>query len=193
MRAGLLALCGLLGACGAPTHTSGSYSFEGSLQGWNAGAADVTVDEIPLDWSVAATKERSFDGTWSARIFVDNRSEAAKVWLSRTYQLRPLRSYDVHVEFALGTSDPGPAGAFRILAGAEPSIPANGDDAISLARDDTGNGGAAGVAWVLKTYDSIATTGPSGDLTAVVGIWGTFEVTRTYYLDSLAVQFTERP
>src|SRR3954465_10708785 len=110
MRTGLLALCGLLGACGAPTHTSGSYSFE-----------------------------------------------------------------------------------FRILAGAEPSIPAKGDDAISLARDDTANGGAAGVAWVAKSYDSIATTGPTGDLTALVGIWGTFEVARTYYLDSLAVQFTERP
>jgi hypothetical protein len=193
MRTGLLALCGLLGACGAPTHTSGSYSFEGSLQGWNAGAADVTVAGMPLDWSVAATNERSFDGRWSARIFVDNRSDAGKVWLSRTYKLLPSRNYDVHVEFVLGSADTGPVGAFRILAGAEPSIPANGDDAISLARDDTANGGAAGVAWVAKSYDSIATTGPTGDLTALVGIWGTFAVARTYYLDSLAVQFTERP
>src|SRR4051812_11542234 len=128
MRTGLLALCGLLGACGAPTHTSGSYSFEGSLQGWNAGAADVTVAGMPLDWSVAATNERSFDGRWSARIFVDNRSAAARVWLPRTYKPLPPRSYDVHGDFVRGRGDPGPAGAFLILAGAEPSIPANGDD-----------------------------------------------------------------
>src|SRR3954467_15571114 len=103
MRTGLLALCGLLGACGAPTHTSGSYSFEGSLQGWNAGAADVTVAGIPLDWSVAATDEWSFGGRWSACIFVDNRSDAAKVWMSRPCKRLPSRSYDVHVKVVPGS------------------------------------------------------------------------------------------
>src|SRR5205823_5683164 len=133
------------------------------------------------------------EGAWSARIFLDNRSDAGKVWLARTYPLVPLRAYDVHVEFALGTADAGPIGAFRVLAGAAPSVPANGDEAVALARDDTGNGGETEVAWRLRSYDSVAAAGPSGELTAVVGVWGTFEAQRTYYLDSLAIEFTERP
>jgi hypothetical protein len=181
----------LSGGCGPGTQTSGSYSFEGSLQGWQPGALDV-AEATAAVWSIAATSEQSFAGAWSARVFLDNRSEAAKVWLSRKYQLAPFRAYDVHVEFALGTSDASAGGSFRVLAGAAQSVPANGDDAISLARDDTGNGGATGLLWVLKSYDSFALTGTSGELDAIVGIWGTSQGARTYYLDALAVTFTER-
>jgi hypothetical protein len=193
MRAGSLALCVLLGACGPPTQTAGSYSFEGSLQGWNPGALDVGASGAPPGWSIVASSERSFAGAWSARVFLDNQTDAGKIWLSRTYRLLPSRNYDVHVEFALGTSDADPAGAFHVLAGAAPSLPANGDDAISFARDDTANGGSTSVVWLLKQYDSVVATDASGELTAVVGIWGTSASTRTYYFDALALVFTERP
>jgi len=193
MRARCCAVCVLLGACGPPTQTSASYSFEGSLQGWAPAALDVGTSGVPAGWSVIASTERSFAGTWSARVFLDNETDAGKVWISRAYRLLPSRSYTVLVEFALGTSDAGPAGPFRILAGAARSLPANADDAVSLARDDTANGGAPGVAWVLKQYQSVATTDESGVLTAVVGIWGTSGGARTYYFDALAVEFTERP
>jgi hypothetical protein len=154
---------------------------------------DVAASGTPPGWSIVASREQSFAGTWSACASLDNQSNAGKIWISRSYRLLPLRSYDVHVEFALGTSDPDPAGAFRILAGAAPSLPANGDDAISLARDDTANGGSTSVAWLLKQYDSVVATDKSGELIAVVGIWGTSAGTRRYYLDALAVEFTERP
>jgi len=193
MRAGSLALCMAVGACGPPTQTSGSYSFEGSLQGWAPGAVDVAAPGSPLDWSVSPSTERSFAGVWSARLFVVNDTNAAKVWLSRTFRLSPSRNYDVHVEFALGTSDADPASAFRILAGVARSVPANGDEAITLAREDTSNGGPADVVWLSKQYDSVASTDASGQLTAVVGIWGTAGGTRTYYLDAVGIEFTERP
>jgi hypothetical protein len=192
MRAGLVALAVLVGACGPATQTSGSYSFEGSLQGWTAGSLDVGASTAP-GWSISASSERSFAGGWSARLFLDNQSEAGKIWISRTYRVLPNRRYDVHVEFALGTADADRASAFRVLAGAAPSLPTTGDDAISLARDDTANGGSTGVAWLFKQYDSVAATDKSGVLTAVVGIWGTAAGARTYYLDTLAVEFTERP
>ena len=73
------------------------------------------------------------------------------------------------------------------------SLPANGDEAISLARDDTANGGSTSVEWLFKRYDSAVETDRRGELTTVVGIWGTSGGTRTYYLDTLAVEFTERP
>jgi hypothetical protein len=195
MRGGLLALAlaVLVGACGPATQTSGSYSFEGSLQGWTPGSLDVFAPATPPGWSIGASNERSFAGAWSARLFLDNQTGAGKIWISRIYRLLPNRSYDVHVEFALGTSDPDGASAFRVLAGAAASLPATGDDAISFARDVTANGGSIGVAWLFKQYDSVAATDKSGELTALVGIWGTAGGTRTYYFDTLAVEFTERP
>jgi hypothetical protein len=188
-----LAICVSLAACGPPTQTSGSYSFEGSLQGWIPAAVDLGADGAPLDWSVTPATDRSFAGAWSARFFLVNETDAGKVWISRTYRLSPSRSYDVHVEFALGSSDADPASAFRILAGVARSPPASGDDAISLAQGDTANGGSAGVTWTLKQYDSIASTDANGVLTAVIGIWGTAAGTRTYYFDAVGVEFTERP
>jgi hypothetical protein len=193
MRVGWVAICVFLGACGPPTQTSGSYSFEGSLQGWTPAAVDVAKEGSPPDWSISPSTERSYAGVWSARLFLVNDVETGKVWISRTYKLSPSRSYDVHVEFALGTSDAASATAFRILAGVARAVPANGDEAISLARDDTANGGSSGVTWVSKQYDSIASTDAKGDLTAVVGIWGTVGGTRTYYFDAVGVEFTERP
>ena len=179
-------------ACGPGTQTSGSYSFEGSLQGWRAGAVDVAPSATPDGWSIAATSDAAFEGAWSARFFLDNRGGRAKVFLSRPYALKPFQAYDVHLEFALGTSDGDPAAAFRVLAGAAQFPPANGDAAIFLAQDDTGSAGTTRLSWVPKSYDAFATTGPSGEMSAVVGIWGTSEATRTYYLDALAVVFTER-
>jgi len=195
MRAGRLAICILLGAgaCGPPTQTSGSYSFEGSLQGWTPAAVDVAPPGSPLDWSVSPSTERSFAGNWSARMFVDNDTGTAKVWISRNYRLAPSRNYDVHIEFALGTPDPDPGSAFRILAGVAKSVPANGDEALALAREDTANGGASQVTWLSKQYDSVASTDASGTLTAVIGVWGTASGTRAYYLDAVAIEFTERP
>src|SRR5436305_1918226 len=117
MRAACLAICAFLAACGPPTQTSGSYSFEGSLQGWTPAAVDVAPPGSLLDWSVSPSTERSFAGGWSARVFFVNDTDAGKVWISRTYRLAPSRQYDVHMEFALGTSDADPRSAFRILAG----------------------------------------------------------------------------
>ena len=191
MRAGFLALCVLAAACGPGRQTSGSYSFEGSLQGWRAGAIDAAAD-APGGWSIAAASDEAFDGAWSARFFVDNQSGSTKMFLSRAYALKPFQAYDVHFEFALGTSDGDRAAAFRVLAGAARSPPENGDAAISLVQDDTGSAGGSGLSWVVKSYDTFATTGPEGDLSAIVGIWATSEATRTYYLDALAVVFTER-
>src|SRR3954466_6089447 len=114
MRAGCLGLCVLLWACGPPTQTSGSYSFEGSLQGWTPAAIDVALAGPVAGWSIIPSTERSYAGVWSARVLLDNETEAGKVWIARTWRPVPSRSYDPHIEFALGTSDPDPAGAFPI-------------------------------------------------------------------------------
>ena len=47
-----------------------------------------------------------------------------------------------------------------------------------------------GLVWMEKSYDLAATTGPDGELHVMLGVWGTFEVTRTYYVDAVLIAFT---
>lgn len=47
------------------------------------------------------------------------------------------------------------------------------------------------MAWLEKSCDAAATTGPDGVLHVALGVWGTYEVTRTYLMDAVRVTFTK--
>src|SRR5438477_12405278 len=98
MRARCMALCVLLGACGPPTQTSGSYSFEGSLQGWTPAALDVAPADPAGGWSIIASTDQSYAGVWSARVFLDNETDAGMVWIVRSWRLDDLRRYGMRFE-----------------------------------------------------------------------------------------------
>ena len=60
-------------------------------------------------------------------------------------------------------------------------------------QDDTGNGESRGFGykWLEKTYDFDITSGPDGLLYIDIGVWGTWETYRAYYIDHLQVTITE--
>ena len=66
------------------------------------------------------------------------------------------------------------------------------EDLESAFQDETGHGQDEdlGLVWMEKSYDLAATTGPDGELHVMLGVWGTFEVTRTYYVDAVLITFT---
>ena len=46
--------------------------------------------------------------------------------------------------------------------------------------------------WLGKSYRDVVQTDLSGRIVVVVGVWGTFETPRTYYLDAVEVDFAEQ-
>ncbi len=92
---------------------------------------------------------------------------------------------------SFGTSDFGEVNLFTIITGASPRRPATLSDLTF--QGTTGNGAATnvGLRWLRKSYTLHATTGADGVLYLTVGVWGTDETTRTYYVDALHVTFTE--
>ena len=46
--------------------------------------------------------------------------------------------------------------------------------------------------WLEKSYNLQVTSDDEGNVVVAVGVWGTFEVERTYYIDDLRITFTER-
>jgi hypothetical protein len=171
-----------------------SEGFEAGLGGWTPRAMDTTVapgDEI--DWSVSASSEAAKLGAQAAKFSVDNRTDAAKVWLERSFEVTPYRAYDLTLSFDFGTSDFGDFNNWTIIAGALPASPQVVDD-LPLSGGSTSSGpDDVGLAWLPKTTTQQVIAGPDGKVYILVGVWGTWESLRVYYFDNVEVTLVPTP
>jgi len=171
--------------------TSFDYSFENGLAGWETRATDIMVGGQPVTWEIATTTDRADEGSRSLRLHLENLSDAGKIWIERGFSLAPNTTYDVDVRYAFGTSDFGSVNLWTIITGAFSSPPSTTAELQPAFQGNTAHGGgSAGFQWVSKQYQLTATTDASGMLYVVIGVWGTFEVTRTYYVDDVRITFT---
>jgi hypothetical protein len=173
-----------------PVDGSFAFSFDSGLEGWTAAGTDLT--DPPVQWSIQRTTERTKRGAGSAKFFLDNMNDAGKIWLQRAFTLEANTDYTVRVSYAFGTADYGDINLWRIIAGAHTQPPQTAEDLAF--RDGTGNGAGAdvGYRWVDRTYTMEARADAAGQVWVVVGVWGTWESPRTYYVDDLKVAFTKR-
>ncbi len=161
-----------------------AYSFESGLQDWMPAGVDLT-DPV-VDWDVSRTDSVASDGGHSVRLHLENLNDQGKVFIERSFDVAPDTAYDVHVTFDFGTADQGDVNLWTILAGATAAEP---DSAGALVpRDDTGGGDGTGVTWIPKDYTTRVTSSEDGKLWVHIGVWGTYEVARTYYVDNVKVE-----
>jgi hypothetical protein len=172
-----------------PDSETFTFSFDQAMQGWTADGTDLTNPTVA--WSVQQSAAESNNGAGSVRIFLDNLNDAGKVWMERSFELEPNRTYDVDVSYAFGSADWGDINLWRIITGVTTDSPEEADDLEF--QDDTGNGldSDNGIEWMNKTYSFTATTDAAGVLHVAIGTWGTFEVQRTYFVDDVKISFSE--
>lgn len=164
------------------------FGFESGMDGWVPRAVD--VGDPPIPWSVAHTTERANGGSGSVRVHLDNVNDAGKIWMERALEVAPEEPYEVEIRFMLGTADWGDVNLFKVIAGAHGASP---EEAADLTfRDDTGNGAStdAGYVWQERVYTARATADEDGMLWVSIGVWGTWETARTYYVDDVRLQLT---
>jgi hypothetical protein len=169
-----------------------TFSFEEGLASWSPDVTDLQVGDEPSDWSITTTSDSATDGERSVQFVLENPSDEGKIWIERGFQLEPETSYDVRIELDLGTSDFGAVNMWRVIAGVGSRSPETGQDLELAFRDETGHGGDqdVGLVWLAKSYDAAATTGSDGVLHVALGVWGTYEITRTYLMDAVRITFT---
>jgi hypothetical protein len=184
-------------ACGdglGPPETSLHFSFEQDMGGWTPAAADTGAPGgAYAPWSIERTADIAFEGAHALTFDVVNNTDAAKIWIVRPFAVTPGRSYQVDISFAFATRDWGDANLFTLLAGSFLAPPSDGPTLLAGTRhESTGNGANhdVGYQWLRRTFRVSARPDGNGMLFVVVGIWGTWETPRTYYVDDLSVQFT---
>lgn len=165
-------------------------SFETALDGFLPDGTD--LDDPPVEWSVERSDEHAHEGAWSVRLDLDNLNDAGKIWIERPFSLEPGATYDVDVGYALGTSDFGDFNLWTLIAGATATDPESVTDLVFQGETGTGEDEDLGVVWLEKRHAFTATASSTGELWVSLGVWGTWETHRTYYLDDLSIVFTPR-
>lgn len=167
-------------------------SFEDGADGFVADTDD--LDNPPVTWSVERTTDFADSGAASMALQIDNVNDKAKVWIEREMlDLEPNTTYSVDVTFDFGSSDWGTVNLWTLFVDADarsPDVWADFDDALTT---DTGNGAAeqSGVLWDEKNASLAAETDAAGTLHLAIGVWGTFEADRTYYIDDVQLTATD--
>ncbi len=165
------------------------YSFEASMDGWAAAGTDLEYDGGTLNWSIARSEEDSKDGVTSLRLYLENWNDAGKIWVEKGFEVEVGRTYAVRIEFAFASADFGMANLWTIIAGAMSEKPETGDDLEPTFQDSTGNGmdSDSGFIWMEKSYDATVDPRSDGVLWVVIGVWGTWETPRTYFVDEVKI------
>jgi len=169
------------------------FSFEGGLLGWQPLAIDVNDGGSVAQWSIQPSSDRSADGGQSLKLFLDNLTDAGKVWIQRAFAVEPNTRYRVGIRYSLATNEYGDFNVWRIIAGALAQPPKTRDELPYQGNSGHGGPNDIGYVWVEKAYEQELESGPDGLLYVVVGVWGTWETPRTYYIDDLWVSLEEVP
>ena len=169
--------------------SGGAFSFESGLEGWTPKGTD--LDHPPIDWSIEPSSDRAAAGASSLKFELWNNNDAGKIWIERPFPVEPNRSYRVTVQFSFGTADWGDANHFTIITGVRTSPAFTRDHLTYQGLTGNGEGSNTGYKWLEKSYAFDLLSGPDGTLYIDIGVWGTWESYRAYYIDNVRVTITE--
>jgi len=173
---------------GIPSSGTLTFSFEEDMEGWVANGTD--LDNPPVEWSIERSKDITSDGKTAVRLYLNNMNDAGKIWIERPFDGEPNRTYQVHVEYDFASADWGDMNLWPIITGA---VPESAKTELVYQEDTRNNASPEdGFVWLRKSYDFDVGSGPDGKVYVIIGVWGTWETARTYYLDNIDISFTAK-
>ncbi len=175
---------------GSGNHSENNFfSFEEEMEGWVKNGTD--LDNPPVEWSVGRSENLATHGDYSLRYYLSNVNDAGKIWIERPFQVEPNTSYKVNVSYDFASADYGDINLWKIITGVHKTTPRDSGELIF--QGDTGNGASSdvGYKWMDKSYEFTINSDSNGEIYLVIGVWGTWETGRFYYLDNLNVNIEE--
>lgn len=157
------------------------YSFENHMEGWTANATDVG----PADWSVSPSTDLWDDGITSLKIDLNNTNGKGKVWITRAFAVEPGNKYRISLDYSFG----GRFREYRIITGVFRTPPLTADDLSLAFQDDLP---AELPRWIHRSYEFTIKSKRSNTVYVVIGVMGTEQTHREYFIDSVCVTLTKK-
>lgn len=183
------------GGSPVPLEISDSYSFENDLEGWSVNATDVWGSP-PEAWSVTRSQDMAKDGSTSVKFFLANSNDAEKIWIEKAFTVEPNQIYHVDVEYALASNEASTdvASSFTVITGVLAKSPKTRVDLAPAFKNSTRKPSSeSGYEWFDRKYEFAVRSDDQGILFVVIGIWGDWEVRKTYYVDDVRIALTKKP
>ena len=188
----LTTLLGVILSLGLPLICSAEsyfYSFETDMQNWATDGTDLSLGDGTIDWHILRSTQQTIGGTYSLEFYLSNLNDGGKIWIEKAFLVSPNTSYKVTVSYKFASNDWGDMGNFRLITGVSNKNPETREDLTF--QGDTYNGGTKDFTWLDKSYNFNVKSDWIGKLYVAVGIWGTFEVSRTYYFDAIHITINQ--
>lgn len=165
------------------------YSFENDMENWINDGTD--LGNPTINWTIERSQEHSYEGNYSVKLYLENYNDAGKIWIEKEFNYSPNTEYEVTVSYLFATRDFGEVNLFRIITGVATESPETSDDLTY--QDDTGHHQDEDIEfiWLEKNYTFSILTSDTGKIFVSIGVWGTWETPRTYYIDSVNITFSK--
>jgi len=163
------------------------YSFENTFSGWDTTGIDLQLGDTTIAWSIHPSNELAIDSSFSMQYYLENYNDAGKIWIQRPFNVEQQKDYNVKIDYKLASRDFGLANLWTIITGVHLSPPTDAQDLMYQGHTGNGFNFDTGYVWLNKNYDFNIPSDTSNKLWIVIGIWGNWEVARTYYIDSLSI------
>jgi hypothetical protein len=162
------------------------YSFEKSMQGWEKNGTD--LDNPPIHWDVNRSDEMASDKDYSIKFYLENFNDAGKIWMEKYFDVQSDSLYQVNVSFKFATADFGDLNLFNLITTVQ-GTPFNGREDLNYEGDTGHHTESQDFVWLDKSFEYIVQTDSDGQIYINIGVWGSWETTRTYYVDELNISF----
>lgn len=166
------------------------YSFESGMQNWTTNGTDLW--DPPINWSVERSTERAVDGSYSMKFYLENFNDAGKIWMEKRFSVEPNTQYQVHISYQFATADFGDLNLFHLITTVL-GHNFSGREDLYYTGDTGHHTDADGFVWLNKSFESVVETDESGLLYINLGVWGSWETTRTYYIDAVNISIEKLP
>jgi hypothetical protein len=147
-------------------------SFESGMGAW---AAD--TDGRARAWQISRSTAQAYDGKYSLAFYLDGRNDDGTIWIERKFTARPNTTVTVSTTFRIYSSASSDLNTWAVVGYAgthDPETTADIRTVIGLVNQR---------GWTPYSYIRKVTTDSTGTVWVAVGIWATYEVIRTNYVD----------
>jgi hypothetical protein len=187
----LLLFVGLSGCVNGPPKNVQShlFTFEDSMEGWTNDGTDLS--DPPINWSVVRSDELASEGNYSVKLYLNNLNDAGKIWMEKLFNVSSDTQYEVTVSYTFATSDFGDFNLFTLITGVSTTSPETVDDIIFQGNTGHHQNETQDFIWTEKQFTFTVQTDQKGEVYVYIGVWGTWETARTYYVDEVNVSFAK--